>query len=320
MKSYFLSDYNLSYRQIVQSFVLSEYGLRHLQASKKRSKTRWGHRFIAVVELCPLIGLIVSIIERILVGYRNRSHAKKASQQRTISFFNGSQEECEGWISREQAEKIRFFLQNRAEPGIRFNKNKIPVRLEGGTCSVMALQFADIFFKLFQDRCWDKVTERIEKIKKYFLKSSMNRRNIQAAFNTIEVIHPLEKHDYLRNKVASMANLYRFKINLCSPEIEIDKIEKTPSYQRIIENLKKGVYFVRLVKIMENDKLEEKGHSFIYVKTKELSLFYDPNGGPVQFPATQTFKVLAERLKIVRDRFQVPTARFYRLVPKDVPV
>lgn len=62
--NYLLSNYKLSTKEIIQSAFISEYGLRHLELAKEGSK--WGHRIIAMIELCPILGIVASIIERLV--------------------------------------------------------------------------------------------------------------------------------------------------------------------------------------------------------------------------------------------------------------
>lgn len=62
-----LNNYNLTKCEVIQSIVISEYGLRHLEQARQSTKCSWGHRIIGVIELFPIIGAIVSLIEAIVV-------------------------------------------------------------------------------------------------------------------------------------------------------------------------------------------------------------------------------------------------------------
>lgn len=60
---YLLSNYKLSACEILQSFAVSEYGLRHVREAKTKGQSKWLHRCIAAIEFCPILGLAATVIE-----------------------------------------------------------------------------------------------------------------------------------------------------------------------------------------------------------------------------------------------------------------
>jgi hypothetical protein len=65
-----IRGYQLTDREALQSIVFSPYSFRHFELAKNKSTLptqRFGHYFLAIVESIPLVGLIASLIERIVV-------------------------------------------------------------------------------------------------------------------------------------------------------------------------------------------------------------------------------------------------------------
>lgn len=62
--------YKLSCTETMQSLVVSPYAWRHLELARSEDATwiqRWGHRTIAAIQFIPVIGLLASLIERIVI-------------------------------------------------------------------------------------------------------------------------------------------------------------------------------------------------------------------------------------------------------------
>lgn len=66
MKDLLLLDYTLSCTELLQSLVVSEYGLRHLDLANQQPENKWGHRLIALVEFLPLVGQVAMLIEYVV--------------------------------------------------------------------------------------------------------------------------------------------------------------------------------------------------------------------------------------------------------------
>lgn len=311
MENYFLTNYSLSVSEILQSLFISEYGLRHLAHSKTETQYKWGHTFIAIVELCPLIGLIATVIERIV--------AKYWLIQDNLWLFSGSQNDCNGSVFVEKVQSRLERINKDCPPGILFNVKKINPSITGGTCTAMSLKFLKAYFKakMKSNHRPEVLQEELVKSKGKFAKSSEKMRIRQAAYNTIEVKleNSFRKIDYSKNKVQALANDRSLKIDASSAEIDMKKSFNESGFASEVEKLPTGAFLVRILKPANNEKLEEHGHSLVYVKEKELSLFYDPNCGVRVLSPYKHAIVLFDLFKVYYESFEVSKARFYRLEP-----
>lgn len=67
--------YKLSCAETMQSLVVSPYAWRHLELARSEDATwiqRWGHRTIAAIQFIPVIGLLASLIERVVSLFAQR--------------------------------------------------------------------------------------------------------------------------------------------------------------------------------------------------------------------------------------------------------
>lgn len=91
---YSLANYHLNKKECLQSFFISEIGLRHAREALKKGSNWRGHVIIAIVELIPGLGFIASLIEKIVVVCHGKFHAKKGGiSQKLLSkadFSNSS--------------------------------------------------------------------------------------------------------------------------------------------------------------------------------------------------------------------------------------
>lgn len=301
MKNYLLNDYKLSPLELLQSVFVSEYGLRHLAQAKLHPQQKWGHRIIAMIELCPLIGIIASLIEALFAD--------------RVWLFKGTQISAQGNVSIEKAEVIRAKLASQSSPlGIHFNKSKIVDQLVGGTCSAMALQFVDRYFQI-KKSCEgsEQILKQIAAIGIQFSASSAEMRDRQAAYNTIEVVKSSEERDFSKNKMQSLANDHNLSIKFSSNEMDVEKLDTEQSLQNDVDALPEGAYLVRIIKPANNEKLEEHGHSLIYIREQGVNLFYDPNLGARNLVGAKHSTVLFNSFKENFATFQVSKARFYQL-------
>ncbi len=76
--------------------------------------------------------------------------------------------------------------------------------------------------------------------------------------------------------------------------------------------LSDGLYLLRTIKPANNEKLEEHGHSMVYVKQGKEGFLYDPNEG-VRHLVGKHARALNARLKICFQLFQASQARLYRV-------
>ncbi len=320
MTSYLLKNYQLSGCELFQSLFVSEYGLRHLAQTKKDESRKWGHRLIAAIELCPVIGLVATLIEAI-VAKCIRSVLSKENPLPKEWVFQGTQSDCEGAVVIAKVESIRAKLEASHPLGISFNPQKIKPYLMGGTCSAMSMEFLNSYFKERQvcvqqsDQRSEMLVNRIRQMGQQFASSSYKMRTLQAAYNTIEVIQPDSAVDHTKNKVQSLANYYSFAIDYASPEIHIDKLRDENDLSQTVQALPEGAFFVRIIEYENNKKLEKSGHSLVYIKENGLGVFYEPNQGALKLPELRHTSYLYEAFKSCWGRFQVSRARFYRFHP-----
>ncbi len=327
MSGYLLDNYELSRFELLQSFFLSEYGLRHWAHSKKQTPYKWGHRIIAIIEICPLIGLIATIIERLVASFIGPNNLEPKPPPRTSLtkrmkwLFKGSQAGCNGQVSVDKVESIRAKLQAHRSNGIQFNQKKVSPSVEGGTCTAMSLEFLDSYFKTKKitieqpDARSDMLVDHLIRLGRNFSSSSQEMRDRQAAYNTIEVKLNGSEIDYSRNKVQSVANYHSLSIDYSSPEIDLAKLDDESSISKEVNALPEGAFFIRILKPANNEKLEEHGHSLVYIKERGLGLFYDPNYGVRNLSPSRHSKILFKGFKSCFESFGVNKARFYRFQP-----
>jgi hypothetical protein len=328
MNNYLLDNYSLSKCEILQSLFVSEYGLRHWAHSKKQTPYKWGHRIIALTELCPLIGLIATIIEKLVVSCIRHNKlepsppTKPSLTKKRKWLFRGTQTGSNGPVSITKVESIRAKLDAHRPIGIQFNQKKVAPSIEGGTCTAMSLEFLDSYFKTKKisikqlDAQSDRLVDHLIKLGHNFASSSQEMRDRQAAYNTIEVQLSGDDIDYSKNKVQSLANYHSLIIDYSSPEIDVDKLDDESAISKEIDALPEGVFLVRILKPTNNEKLEEHGHSLVYIKERGLGLFYDPNYGVRNLSITEHSKVLFKIFKNCFQLFEIHKARFYKLQPK----
>lgn len=279
MENYFLYNYNLTWGETFQSLLLSEYGLRH------RTYASFTHRIIAAIELCPILGALASLIEYVAANlYRSFS-----------LLFQGSQEECHGAVPIDKVEKVRAYLDNRKVPGIRFNPDKVAATLEGGACTAMVIDFVRTYLNKKQS---------IKQMGNKFLICTPQRKILQAAYNTIEVTDRTLDHG--KNKIQALANSNFLKVGCTSQEL--GENDRPP-----LEKLPEGIYLVRILMPMENEKLEKEGHSLAYIKEKEYAILYDPNVGARQFSLEEQTSGVHNAIRKCCRQFNLKVTRFYQL-------
>lgn len=339
MNNLLLDNYNLSKFEILQSLLVSEYGLRHWTKSTKKTECAWGHRIIAVIELCPLIGLIATIIERLAVSCirsnNNKIPSNKTEQPHspTISsqtssiknrkwFFKGNQARCNGPVAIDKVKSICVKLNTNPPTGIQFNQEKVGDSVEGGTCTAMSLEFLDSYLKAKKlsvqtsDNRSAMFIDKIVELGQKFSSSSEEMRNRQAAYNTIEVQLDkslVNKADYSKNKMQAIANYHSLTIDHASPEIDTKELNDKSELAKEVDALPEGAFLVRIIKPANNEKLEEHGHSVVYIKENGLGIFYDPNYGARNVSPSKHSEILFEGFKSYFQSFEINKARFYRL-------
>ncbi|MBS0604593.1 MAG: hypothetical protein JSS60_06095 [Verrucomicrobia bacterium] len=315
MENYFLPDYKLSCLEMAQSLLVSEYGLRHLAQADLSPEYQWGHRVIALIQFIPVVGQIAMLVEWIA------AQAFKEVRERNEMLFLGTQIGAVGPAPIDRVLPVLANLHRRKERGIEFNPAKITGHVEGGTCTSMALDFADFFFKLRKvhvktgGQSSEPFLNAIRQLGRRFARSSEQMRIRQAAYNTIEVTPGAPGIDFARNKVQSLVSDYGFRIDHASREIDVEPGLQDRAIEREVSDLPNGLYFLRTIKPSANERLEENGHSLIYVKEGQEGFFYDSNYGARYLLKTDHSSVLTQSLNSCFRQFQTSKARFYRLQP-----
>ncbi len=324
VENYLLANYNLSKYELLQSVFISEYGLRHWAHSKKQTPYKWGHKMIAVIELCPLIGLIATIIEGLIascIAHKEFESPSRISLTKQQWLFKGNQAGCNGPVVVSNAEKVFAKLNTQPSRGIKFNQSKILSFINGGTCTAMSLDFLESYFRgknisiREADAQSNRLVNYLMEIGSNFASSSQEMRDRQAAYNTIEVELSGDDIDYSKNKVQSLANYHAFDIADCSQEIDVDQLEDESAISHELALLPDGAFFIRILQPANNEKLEECGHSLAYIKEQGLGVFYDPNYGARHLLPSEHAKIIFEGFKNCLRSFQVSKARFYRICP-----
>lgn len=79
--------YKLSCHDALRSAFVSPYAQRHLELANHGKTTigqRWGHRIIAAIEFIPVLGLLASLVERVVALFFHPSRIKECRQVQTI--------------------------------------------------------------------------------------------------------------------------------------------------------------------------------------------------------------------------------------------
>lgn len=221
-------------------------------------------------------------------------------------------------IPLDRVKNLVALLNMQKEPGIFFNKSKVSEKILGGSCSAISFDFAYKYAMhakgLLRDANLEDCRASIRSLRKDFQRISKKTRCIQAAFNTIEVLKDQENTiDFSRNKIQSLANFFSFHIDYASKELIVGG-EKVHSLKEEMDQLPAGLYFVRQILPKNNEKLEEKGHSTIYIKYPHFGFFFDPNQGVKDLYKQDHYEVVQANLIENYHLFLVTHARFYRLL------
>lgn len=234
-----------------------------------------------------------------------------------------------GLASIKKIESIRNRLFEQSSDGITFNESKISAIITGGNCSAIALEFAHSYISAKEDLC-KKIGEDIfrsqaksqvlllliKRLGKIFHTSNEEMRTRQGAYNTIEVLPSLENIDFSKEKIQSIANYHNFKIDITTDEINSYMISQPEDIRDYVCSLPQGIYLLRIIKPAENEKLEEYGHSTIYIQEEPVKVFFDPNRGAFNISHEDIAKKFYAIFQSQLLQFNVSQVRFYRLTNK----
>lgn len=310
MGSVLLRDGNLNCGEIITSLFLSEYAMRHLKEAKKSPHGKWGHRIVAVLQFCPVVGLIATWIEFILIKVKNI---------KPVWIARGDQSDCDGSVSLAKTNQICSFLNTVAPPTILFDPSKISSEINGGTCSAMSLDFAATYFKLRKkhreegEKNPKRLLSQIKTATTRFQASGEDFRVVQQAFNAITVVPGEEGSDIPRDKIEALSSYYHLMVLNGSDQLDMNAKGTTKKIQRMIDSLPFGVYVLRMLQPLDNEKQEKHGHTMIYVKEEGFDLFYEPNYGLEDLSWKIPSSRIIKRMKSSHRKFTIPLARFYQV-------
>ena len=141
-------------------------------------------------------------------------------------------------------------------------------------------------------------------------------RNEQAAFNTITVDRDLIRcGNGVSEKISALALFYELKVVKSSCELRVKgnaQLEQQLLEQ--IKNFKAGVYLMRIIQEKYNHKLEEKGHTAVYIHTGCSEYYFDPAlGAHTVFPESTKPHLIFNALLSANQRFGVDVASFHQI-------
>ena len=132
----------------------------------------------------------------------------------------------------------------------------------------------------------------------------------QGAFNCIEISEDASL-DPIVSKIQALANFHDLKVERASPTFDILK-ELKSKFTKNIGELSEGIYFLRVIKPEDNEKLEARGHSMVLLRTSGGDYFFDPNKG-LEKIEENTEDRLFEHLKHDLKRFGISQATFLKV-------
>lgn len=204
-------------------------------------------------------------------------------------------------------------LNNLAPTGIRFVEEHITNKLEKGFCTAQAIDFLDQYFNkrgaLHHEASVQQIRQIVMSLKDNFQRANKIRRNLQGAFDTIEVNRELNL-DYSLLKVQALLNSCGFVVRNSSIAFHIGQ-NPIEFLQVILNNCPVGAYFIRVIIPEDNHKLEECGHSMIYLKEKEIGFLYDPSFGLRDLYCKDHVLEIYNYLRFIYGFYDVYEARFY---------
>lgn len=220
-------------------------------------------------------------------------------------------------------------------PAITFNPKMVKGQLTGGACSAISFRVAkEALFLLksiqenkelsrsSKEHCFASHLTRFIQIQEGMdKKEQLDVRTVQMALNTITVDREtIKSGNAVREKVSAMAPFYGLRVvSSCPepsyPELSVrgnEQLENQLSEQ--MRDLQEGVYFLRIIIKEYNHKLEEKGHSIVYIKTGDSQYYFDPQLGFYHlYPEVTKTNLVYNALLSANEKFGVDVLSFHRL-------
>lgn len=193
--------------------------------------------------------------------FENRGYCPSAKQEANIS------------------KKAFEYIHPRRSLHINFNKSKLFPFDNAGVCTARALDF----LARYNAECAKKTDpdERrncVENFKPYLSMVTSAFMSRQAAYNTIEIKNQrgVTGDEIKEEKMQSLVNYHGFKITPVTGTIETANLEdRTVDLRETIDQLPFGSYIIRMLYPANNIKGEYFGHTMVFIKDKDLSLYYD---------------------------------------------
>lgn len=324
MTTYFLPTYSTTCLEKIFFPIISPFAFHHLQEANQHPEAKWGHRAIAVLEFCPVVGPIFSIIEAILSSFYKAAKASfiDLTTPNKTWLVRGHQQDSKSLVNINDAKNCCRRLNTFATTNIRFNEARLEPKLEGGACQAMAMNLISQLLASINgalryqpDTLRSKITEIGEK---HIKVCHPPMCDIQAAMNTIEVVST-NSPDIKREKIQSLANLFNLKVAEASTEIDLESSQANDDLKKILNQCSDGTYLIRCLHFENNHKLEIEGHSLTYLKNNGVDILYDPNRGIAEMRPDKKVDTIYNELMRNYHTFNIPNVRFYRMQKKPVP-
>lgn len=211
-------------------------------------------------------------------------------------------------ISQEVFHLIKMKRANKID----FDEGKLYSFDGGGTCSAMALDFLARYINECSGlTSRTDITKKATKFRDFYCANTSTYSSRQAAYNTIYVDQQaaIQNPELIKlGKMQSLANFHYLKLTPATGTITIKAIKKDSNkFKKKIKNLPQGTYVVRALLPADNHKQEYFGHSMIFIKGANISLYYDSSFGLVD--------ITGEAEGFVKDKlisWEIPEVRFYR--------
>jgi hypothetical protein len=135
-------------------------------------------------------------------------------------------------------------------------------------------------------------SEIIDAISPRYVKSSVEFKINQAAFNTIERNHLENTDDFKKQKIAAMLKLYHREIEYCSEEVDLFFQVADQQISKIFTQLPEGIFAIRALLPEENQKEELHGHSTVLINEGKEIFYYNPrSSNHLWFPSRFTSRI-----------------------------
>lgn len=231
-------------------------------------------------------------------------------------------------------EQLNQFAQKEVK-NIRFNPEMITGnQLIGGACSVVSLRVAKSVLEIVEHlaarkgmseedkekilinkirQCVEEINLEAASNKKNYEERRKEMRTLQQAFNAITVDRKVETADVVQDKINALASYFQLQVSESTPQIQGDETLEENLHKQM-KQLSCGVYLMRIIDYKYNHKLEEKGHSVVYVKTPHSELYFDPALGLYMlFKQIEKVNLIYDALLSAKLKFQVDQLSFHKL-------